>query len=139
MNHLGTDSAKEPPAEEDCVFCNIRGERKIFAENEYAISFPDNFPATEGHTLFTPKRHVADYFELDNVEVVAINELLHIRRKQLLESDKTIKGFNIGVNVGHEAGQSVMHCHIHLIPRREGEDPAPKGKIRCVIHGNNED
>jgi ATP adenylyltransferase len=124
---------KEESGGESCIFCNVHGNRQIFAENELAICFPDGFPVTEGHTLIIPKRHVADFFELSQEEAHAVFELLHLRRKELLAADNTIKGFNVGVNVGHAAGQSVMHCHIHLIPRRKGDDPAPKGGVRGAI------
>ncbi|MDD4230911.1 MAG: HIT family protein [Dehalococcoidales bacterium] len=119
--------------QKDCIFCNVVGKREILAENDYCLAFLDAFPVTEGHTLIIPKRHVADYFELNKQETAAINDLLHQRRKTLLDQDTSIKGFNVGVNVGHYAGQSIMHCHVHLIPRREGDNPAPKGGVRGVI------
>lgn len=119
--------------QKDCIFCNAAEEREILAENEHSLAFMDAFPVTEGHTLIIPKRHVADYFELSEPEVAAINNLLHLRRRELLSKDTLIKGFNVGVNIGHVAGQSIMHCHVHLIPRREGDNPAPKGGVRGVI------
>ena len=119
--------------QKDCIFCNVVGKREILAENDYCLAFLDAFPVTEGHTLIIPKRHVADYFELNKQETAAINDLLHLRRKEMLSKDASIKGFNVGVNIGHYAGQSIMHCHVHLIPRREGDNPAPKGGVRGVI------
>ncbi len=96
---------------------------------------------TDGHTLIIPKRHTLDYFELIPNEVLAINEILCEQRQILLESDQTIEGFNIGMNCGLVAGQSVWHCHVHLIPRRKGDSEYPKGGVRHVIpyKGNYED
>ena len=101
----------------------------------------DGFPVTQYHTLLIPKRHVLDYFGLNTDEVSAIHVLLHSQKKLLSEQDTTIAGFNIGMNCGKVAGQSVWHCHVHLIPRRQGDAPYPKGGVRHVIpyKGNYED
>ncbi len=88
---------------------------------------------TEGHTLIIPKRHVADYFELHQPELNAINELLQKHKKELQKNDKSITGFNVGVNCGEDAGQSIFHVHVHLIPRRKGDMEKPKGEVRGVI------
>ncbi|MDW7664307.1 MAG: HIT family protein, partial [Nitrosomonadaceae bacterium] len=93
----------------------------------------DGFPVSPGHTLLIPKRHTLDYFGLTQEEVIAINQLM-INQKRLLESgDPTIDGFNIGMNCGETAGQSVWHCHVHLIPRRQGDVERPKGGVRHII------
>jgi ATP adenylyltransferase len=118
--------------EESCVFCKI-DDREIISENEYAYATPDGYAATSGHTLIIPKRHIQDYFDLSEKEREAINNLLRLNRKLLLEKDKSISGFNIGVNCGESAGQSIMHCHIHLIPRRVGDVANPRGGVRGVI------
>ena len=80
-----------------------------------------------------PKRYAADYFELYQPEINAIQSLIQKCRKDLMEDDKTITGFNIGMNCGEDAGQTVFHCHVHLIPRRKGDMDEPKGGVRGVI------
>ena len=117
-----------------CPFCTL-AEDRILASNELAIATPDGFPVSPGHTLIIPKRHVADWFSLTQAELLACNELLHEVRAHLLDEDPSIDGFNIGANVGEVAGQTVFHCHIHLIPRRAGDVPEPRGGIRHVIPG----
>jgi diadenosine tetraphosphate (Ap4A) HIT family hydrolase len=120
------DSDFRPGADEgfnnDCIFCAASKEI-LLIENDYAFAIPDKYPSTEGHTLIIPKRHFASYFDSIQVEHDAIYELLKIREKQLLENDPLITGFDIGVNVGENAGQKVFHCHVHLIPRRKGDSP----------------
>ena len=115
-----------------CLFCNskISG---IAHENELAYASYDNYPVSDNHCLIIPKRHVADYFELSNEELIACNDLIKIIKKEVLEKDKNVKAFNIGSNAGIEAGQSIMHCHIHLIPRRKGDVENPQGGVRSVI------
>lgn len=117
----------------ECIFCEPVGKREVIIENEFAYATPDGYPVTQGHTLFIPKRHIGDYFNLSERERSAINELLIVRRKQLFEVDKSILGFNIGANCGETAGQSIMHCHVHLIPRRKNDTPNPRGGVRGVI------
>jgi len=127
----------------NCLFCDVqtihRG--RIIEENELAFAVRDAFPVTEHHSLFIPKRHVLDYFGLSLPEVNAIHALLHSQKDFLLKLDPTIDGFNIGMNCGLTAGQSVWHCHVHLIPRRKGDVEFPKGGVRHVIpyKGNYED
>ena len=129
----------EPP----CLFCELQttGSERIVAENDLAYTVRDGFPVTEGHTLFIPKRHTLDYFGLIPAEVIAIHELILDQRKILLDSYSSVEGFNIGMNCGQVAGQSVWHCHVHLIPRRNGDTEFPKGVVRHVIpyKGNYED
>ena len=93
------------------------------------------------HTLIIPKRHTFDYFGLKQAELNAINLLIHQQKALMDNADKTIGGYNIGMNCGEAAGQSVWHCHIHLIPRRKGDVEKPKGGVRHVIpnKGNYED
>lgn len=120
---------------ESCLFCDIQTKIKdrIVDENALAYAIRDGFPVSPGHTLLIPKRHTLDYFGLTQEEVIAINQLM-INQKRLLESeDPTIDGFNIGMNCGETAGQSVWHCHVHLIPRRQGDVERPKGGVRHVI------
>jgi diadenosine tetraphosphate (Ap4A) HIT family hydrolase len=90
---------------------------------------------TSGHTLVVPKRHVADYFGLTREELVACDDLLHVCRRETMATDRTVEGFNIGMNAGAVAGQTIFHCHIHLIPRRAGDVEKPRGGVRHVIPG----
>ena len=126
-----------------CLFCDLQqGKReRIIAENDLAYVVRDGFPVSEGHSLIIPKRHTLDYFGLNAAEVIAINGLINEQRRVLLELDSKIEGFNIGMNCGLAAGQSVWHCHVHLIPRRKGDSKYPKGGVRHVIpyKGNYED
>lgn len=118
---------------EDCLFCNGIDKKHIILENGLAYAILDKYPVTYGHTLIIPKRHFADYFEITKAELNAVHDLIKIRRKQLLEEDKSIEGFNVGVNSGKVAGQTIYHCHIHLIPRRKGDVKDPTGGVRGVI------
>ena len=129
--------------EENCLFCNIQtNERsRIVAENSLAYSVRDGFPVTEFHTLFIPKRHTPEYFDLTQAETNAINSLMIEQKKLIQEQDRTVEAFNIGMNCGESAGQTVFHCHVHLIPRRKGDVENPRGGVRHVIpnKGNYED
>jgi diadenosine tetraphosphate (Ap4A) HIT family hydrolase len=128
---------------DNCLFCDVQtfDRKRIIDENSLAYAVRDGFPVTDGHTLFIPKRHTLDYFGLGEAEVLAINNLMSTHRALLLETDSSIEGFNIGMNCGEIAGQSIWHCHVHLIPRRKGDVEFPKGGIRNVIpnKGNYED
>jgi len=121
--------------QQGCVFCEDRNRPPKLPENDLAFMLLDGYPVTEGHTLIIPKRHISDYFDLTEVERLAIDDLLRIRRKQLMENDSTIEGCNFGVNCGEVAGQTVFHCHVHLIPRRKGDVHDPRGGVRKVIRG----
>ena len=101
----------------------------------YFFSTLDKFPVTEGHTLIITKRHISSYFDLTKEELNELSNIL-IEEKLLLEKfDNMIKGFNIGINQGSLAGQTIMHCHIHLIPRRKNDVANPTGGVRGVIPG----
>ncbi len=115
-----------------CIFCKIRKEELQF-ENKLAYSSIDSYPVSKFHSLIIPKRHVENYFELNSKEVQACHELILKTKEKILKEDTTVKGFNIGTNSGKIAGQSIMHCHIHLIPRREGDVDNPQGGVRSVI------
>jgi diadenosine tetraphosphate (Ap4A) HIT family hydrolase len=104
-------------------------------QNPLAYGVHDTSPVTPLHTLILPKRHVANYFDLDAKEKGAINELLQQSRLDILALDPSVKGFNIGINVGEVAGQTIFHCHVHLIPRRLGDVANPRGGVRAVIPG----
>lgn len=103
-------------------------------ENQFAVAIQDIYPVSRGHTLIVPKRFVASIFELELHELRACWDLLKIERDRLLAELKP-NGFNVGVNEGDAAGQTVSHAHIHLIPRYNGDHPAPRGGIRAVIPG----
>ena len=116
-----------------CAFCEI-GPSRIINQNTLAYVTPDKYPVTRGHILIIPKRHVKDYFGLDESASSAIYKLI-IEEKEKLSEDSSIEGYNIGVNCGEVAGQTVFHCHVHLIPRRKGDVKNPRGGVRHVISG----
>jgi len=115
-----------------CLFCNskISG---ITHENDLAYASYDTYPVSDLHCLIIPKRHVKDYFDLSNEELIACNDLIRIVKDEITNKDNTVKAFNIGTNIGKISGQSIMHCHIHLIPRRQGDVENPQGGVRSVI------
>ena len=115
-----------------CLFCNAK-ESGIAAENQFAYASYDSYPVSDFHCLIIPKRHVKDYFEMSDEELLACNDLIAKIKNEILTKDKTVKAFNIGTNAGKISGQSIMHCHIHLIPRREGDVENPQGGVRSVI------
>ncbi len=117
-----------------CVFCAMAQEHIIFA-NRLAFAVRDTTPVTPLHTLILPRRHVASYFELAGAEHGAIQTLIETVRIDILARDPGIQGFNIGVNVGEMAGQTIFHCHVHLIPRRVGDVADPRGGVRAIIPG----
>lgn len=119
--------------EKDCLFCNPA--RKILADRTLACAIADSYPVTEGHCLIFPKRHIKSYFELTQGEVNACHQLLNDMREQLTDKDKTITGFNVGVNVGETAGQTIFHCHTHLMPRRLNDVENARGGVRRTIPG----
>ena len=115
-----------------CLFCNIKASG-LTEENELAYASYDSYPVSEQHCLIIPKRHVKNYFDLTDEEIIACNQLIKKIREKIEIKDKTVKGFNIGTNIEKVAGQSIMHCHIHLIPRRNGDVKNPQGGVRSVI------
>ena len=120
--------------ESGCPFCEMPGDRLV-SENELAYAIRDAFPVTPLHTLLIPKRHVQGYFELDSAELEACRQLLHREKAAIEREDGSIQGFNVGVNDGEAAGQTIFHCHIHLIPRRKHDVEDPRGGVRNVIPG----
>ena len=115
-----------------CLFCNSKASG-IIQENEFAYASYDTYPVSKDHCLIIPKRHIDNFFYLSDEELIACNDLIRLIKNEILNKDKSIKGFNIGTNAGKLAGQSIMHCHIHLIPRREGDVENPQGGVRSVI------
>jgi len=120
--------------DDGCPFCAMRAD-KVVAENSLAFLISDVFPVTEGHLLAIPRRHVADYFNLHLPERNAIQRLLDEGRKLLGTKHPDVSGFNVGINCGESAGQTIFHCHVHLIPRRFGDVANPRGGVRGVIAG----
>jgi diadenosine tetraphosphate (Ap4A) HIT family hydrolase len=117
----------------DCPFCRVPEER-IIECNPHAFALADGFPVSPGHTLIVARRHVADFFELADAEMIAVIALLRSARDRLLAALRP-DGFNIGANAGAAAGQTVFHVHVHLIPRFAGDVPYPEGGIRNLIPG----
>ena len=116
----------------DCVFCTIDKKRIIFKDELFFV-IRDIYPVTNLHTLIIPKRHIISFFDLVEDEKIKLNKIIEEQRTLLLSEDISITGFNIGVNDGEDAGQTVMHCHIHLIPRRKGDVKNPRGGVRGGI------
>ena len=116
-----------------CIFCH-KINCKVLSISEYFFVIRDTaYPVTKHHTLIITNRHVSDYFELNNEELNDLSQILKKQKKLLSDLDKEISGFNVGINIGKDAGQSIMHCHIHLIPRRKGDVEDPRGGVRGVI------
>ena len=114
-----------------CQFCDLPQER-VLLETETTLAFFDAYPVTEGHALVIPKRHVTSIFELTSEELATLWAQVATVRTLLAEKYRP-DGFNIGVNDGAAAGQTVPHAHVHVIPRREGDVPDPRGGIRWVV------
>ena len=115
-----------------CLFCDIK-KSGCAHQNNLAYASYDSYPVSNHHCLIIPKRHISNYFDLNNEEIIACNDLIKLIKQKILNKDKTVKAFNIGINTGKIAGQSIMHCHIHLIPRRKGDVENPQGGVRSVI------
>ena len=118
---------------DDCPFCSMSAER-IREVNDHAFVVDDAFPVTPGHTLVISRRHVADFFELTAEEIISMLNLLRIAQQRLGENLRPA-GYNVGINVGAAAGQTVFHVHIHLIPRYEGDVPDATGGVRNLVPG----
>ena len=115
-----------------CLFCNVKKSGCDY-ENDLAYASFDSYPVSKYHCLIIPKRHIKDYFELTNEELVACNDLIKFIKDEITSKDQTVSGFNIGTNVGKVSGQSILHCHFHLIPRRKDDVENPQGGVRSVI------
>lgn len=114
-----------------CPFC-IPDQSKVLLANDHAIAFYDGFPVTPGHCLVVPKRHISSFFEATQEEQAALFELV-AQMRELLLAERSPDGFNIGINDGAAAGQTVMHMHIHLIPRYAGDTEDPRGGVRWIM------
>ena len=115
-----------------CVFCDRITTGKLTAAAELAVAFPDAFPVSPGHTLIAPRRHEPDYFALTEAEQSAMWSLVpEVRR--ILDTEHGVQGYNLGINVGTAAGQTVPHAHLHVIPRYSGDSKDPRGGVRWVL------
>jgi diadenosine tetraphosphate (Ap4A) HIT family hydrolase len=115
----------------ECPFCDLAS-RELVAENELTAAFRDGFPVNPGHTLIIPRRHVAAWFEARRDEQVAILDLVD-QVKARLDDKLRPAGYNLGTNAGTAAGQTILHLHLHVIPRFEGDVDDPTGGVRFVI------
>ncbi len=118
---------------ESCRFCVRKVPGELITENDLAYAFPDKYPVTPGHALIIPKRHFPDFFDITREELEAVFDLAGIIRQKLIQEDGGISGFNFGANSGTSAGQTIFHCHFHLIPRRDGDIDDPRGGVRGAI------
>jgi ATP adenylyltransferase len=116
-----------------CQFCRLNLKDRVVAELGSVFAVADRHPVTEGHHLIIPKRHVPDWFSMTEKERREADELTLILKSRIMAEDPAVSGFNIGINCGGCAGQTVFHAHIHLIPRRNGDTPNPRGGVRGVI------
>ncbi|HDL53779.1 MAG TPA: HIT family protein [Proteobacteria bacterium] len=114
-----------------CPFCTVPSDR-IISESDYTFTIRDGYPVSDGHTLIIPKRHVQSFFELHAIEKADILQFMEEARGQL-DEEFSPDGYNIGINDGEAAGQTVMHLHIHLIPRYKGDIPDPRGGVRWIF------
>ena len=112
-----------------CIFCKKSSESVI--ENKLAYAIYDEYPVNTGHMLIIPKRHFKSYFKATQEEIIAVHELI-LECKKMLDQKYSPDGYNIGVNAGYEAGQTIMHLHIHLIPRYKGDVEDPRGGVRKI-------
>jgi ATP adenylyltransferase len=114
-----------------CPFCNP-DPTQVFLESDLILGLWDKYPVSPGHALLIPKRHVADWFEATTEEQHALTDALTTARKTIQEKHQP-DGFNIGINCGEPAGQTIFHLHIHLIPRYKGDQDDPRGGVRNIF------
>lgn len=115
-----------------CPFCAVVEGGDLRWANDHAVAFADRYPISAGHTLVVPRAHQADLFDLRADERAALWALVDVVRTELV-AEHRLDGFNIGVNIGEAAGQTVAHAHVHVIPRYRGDVPDPRGGIRWVL------
>jgi diadenosine tetraphosphate (Ap4A) HIT family hydrolase len=122
-----------PDTETECPFCKrLQRHEMLVASRERAVAFPDAFPVNPGHCLVIPRRHEADFFALSREEQEDIWDIVWELR-ELLEAEHDTTSFNVGINAGELAGQTVPHAHVHVIPRYAGDVPDPRGGVRWLI------
>lgn len=117
---------------DNCPFCRVEADREIIASSALSLAFFDGFPVSPGHALIVPRRHVASFFDLTKEEQ---QDMFHLADevKRIVDQNLNPDGYNLGINVGEAAGQSIFHVHLHLIPRYAGDVPNPRGGVRGVI------
>ncbi len=115
----------------ECLFCNLPDER-IIDQCDHTLTVRDGFPVSAGHTLVIPKRHVATFFDTTEEEQLAISRAIQ-RAKKAVDQELNPDGYNIGINNGEAAGQTVFHLHVHLIPRYTGDREDPRGGVRWIL------
>jgi len=117
----------------ECIFCELESSKRVKMKNRTVFSMLDKYPVTKDHYLIIPFRHTEDFFTMTEIERNDAMDLIRLIKNIIKKKDNTVLGFNIGMNCGQAAGQTVMHSHIHLIPRRKGDTPKPRGGVRGVI------
>jgi ATP adenylyltransferase len=122
-----------PSADPDCLFCQPNLMSKAVEKNGSVFAVKDNYPVTPGHLLVIPIRHTPDWFSMTEGERLDADQLMRVLQARIKAEDKKVEGFNVGSNCGDAAGQTVDHAHIHLIPRRTGDIPDPRGGVRGAI------
>lgn len=127
------ENRRQPDATASCRFCMPKIAQCIVDAHNTVIAIEDRFPVSQGHHLIIPKRHTTDWFSMTEQEKRDADMLISRVKQRLQEADKSITGFNIGMNCGASAGQTIFHAHIHLIPRRDNDTPDPTGGVRGVI------
>ena len=116
----------------NCIFCSKEKLNLVYEDDVFYV-IRDAYPVTKDHTLIILNEHNKTYFDLRDKDYVQLNNIIKFQKDSLLKKDNSITGFNIGINEGETAGQTVMHLHIHLIPRRKGDIDDPRGGVRGVI------
>ena len=123
----------DPETDPNCPFCGVKVHPRIVESYSTVIAIRDKYPVSKHHTLVLPRRHTPDYFSMTSQERADAEDLMRYLRNQIKAKDPSITGFNVGTNSGSSAGQTILHAHLHLIPRRDGDTPNPRGGVRGVI------
>jgi ATP adenylyltransferase len=121
--------------EQNCLFCQWIDEQRHVERLGTVAAFPDGFPVTRGHLLIVPLRHAENWLDLTERENRDSDALIRKLIADIRQRDPFVTGFNIGLNIGKSAGQTIFHAHTHLIPRRDNDTDVPKGGVRGVIKG----
>ena len=117
-----------------CLLCELPADKfEVVDENDLCLALTDSYPVTDGHCLIIPRRHAPTWFDMYAEEALAARQLLQRSRERIQREDSLVTGFNIGMNCGKSAGQSIYHAHIHLIPRRDGDQENPQGGVRKIF------
>ncbi len=130
-----SEAKASPVADDECRFCVTKPGRRMLLEGKHGFAAFDRHPASEGHFLVIPYRHFASFFDINDDELLDLWHLV-VEGKKIVDEKFNPDGYNVGINVGTAAGQSIHHLHIHVIPRYEGDVENPKGGVRGVIPAN---